>query len=98
MAALLKELIGKNTVVIFAWESCPYCQRAKALLTGLSKDVAYLNLQTMPNGDAIHQAIIAQTNHETVPAIYIRQQFKGGFSDVDGLHRSGQLVPLLTGS
>lgn len=95
MSGRLAQLTGANAVVIFSWVRCPYCVKAKALLGPLSKDVAIYDIDKMPEGDAIHAEIIAATQHETVPAIWIKNQFVGGFSDVDALHREGKLVPML---
>jgi glutaredoxin 3 len=91
----LAQLTAANTVVIFSWVRCPYCVKAKELLGGLSKDVAIYDIDQMPEGEELHKEIIKQTNHETVPAIWIKNQFIGGFSDVDALHKQGKLTAML---
>lgn len=95
MSGKVAQLVAANSVVIFSWVRCPFCVKAKALLGGLSKDVAIYDIDKMPEGDALHQEIIQTTNHETVPAIYIKGQFIGGFSDVDALHKQGKLEAML---
>ena len=97
MSQLLQTLINESPVVVFAWVHCPYCTNAKKLLGTLTSEMKVHNVDSMENGKAIHNAIIESTHHETVPAIYIRQQFVGGFSDIDALHRAGKLVPMING-
>ena len=91
----LPQLIASNRVVIFSWVQCPYCVRAKQLFSTLTKDVTAYDIDRMPEGENIHQQIISQFNHETVPAIFVKGQFVGGFSDADAMHKAGKLVPLM---
>eukprot|EP00672_Neobodo_designis_P015538 CAMPEP_0174849642 /NCGR_PEP_ID=MMETSP1114-20130205/16682_1 /TAXON_ID=312471 /ORGANISM="Neobodo designis, Strain CCAP 1951/1" /LENGTH=98 /DNA_ID=CAMNT_0016084019 /DNA_START=44 /DNA_END=340 /DNA_ORIENTATION=- len=96
MSGRLAQMTGANAVVIFSWVRCPFCRKAKDLLNGLSKDVAVYELDQMADGNALHQEIISATNgHDTVPAIWVRNQFVGGFSDVDALHKQGKIAQML---
>ena len=95
MSGKLAQLVGANQVVIFSWVRCPFCVKAKQLLGGLSKDVATYDLDQLPEGNALHEEIVKATQHETVPAVWINQQFIGGFSEVDALHKQGKLVSML---
>jgi glutaredoxin 3 len=91
----LAPLVASNRVVIFSWVQCPFCVRAKQLFAGLTKDVSAYDIDRMPEGNAIQAEIIKQFNHDTVPAVFIKGQFIGGFSDCDALHKQGKLVPML---
>ena len=95
MSTKLQQLTEKDTVVIFSWVECPFCKKAKELLGGLSKEVAIYDLELMADGDELHKEIIAATKQETVPAIWIKNQFIGGFSEVDALHKQGKLSEML---
>ena len=97
MASRLPQLTGANAVVIFSWVRCPFCAKAKTLLNSLSKDVAVYELDQMAEGNALHQEIITATNgHDTVPAVWVRNEFVGGFSEVDALHKQGKLAKMLS--
>ena len=87
-----------NQAVIFSWAQCPYCDRAKRLLTGLTKDVAVYEVDCMSNGNKLHTAVIEATGHETVPVVFVGGQFVGGFAEVDALHKQGRLQKLLMSS
>ena len=92
------DLINSGRVVIFSWVSCPFCRRAKALLQPMVPPEQYkvYELDQMPYGDAIHDEIIKQFDHDTVPAVFINGKFIGGFSETDALNKSGELQKLLT--
>ena len=93
----LATLLRSANVVVFSSPWCPYCMRAKALLTPMTENIKIYELSQLENGDAIHDEIIKSTGHETVPAVYIGGKLVGGFSDVDALNRAGKLEALLKG-
>ena len=88
-------MIASNKVVIFSWVQCPYCVKAKQLFASLSKEVTAYEIDKMPEGGAIKTEIEKKFKHDTVPAVFIKGQFIGGFSDCDALHKQGKLVPML---
>jgi glutaredoxin 3 len=92
----LAALSVSKRVVIFSWVQCPYCVRAKELFAGLTKDVVAYDIDKMPEGGAIKAEIEKQFNHDTVPAVFIKGKFVGGFSDCNALHQQGKLVPMLS--
>jgi glutaredoxin 3 len=95
MSTKLTQAIGANSAVVFSWVRCPYCVKAKALLAQVSKDVKSYEVDSLADGKELHNAVIAATGHETVPAVYIKGKFIGGFSELDALHKQGKLVNML---
>jgi glutaredoxin 3 len=93
--SLAGPLIAANKVVVFAWVKCPYCVKVKALLDSVTKDVTYVYVDTVENGEAIREEIIKATGHETVPAVFINGKLIGGFSDTNALNEQGKLLELL---
>jgi glutaredoxin 3 len=91
----VRQIVAKNAVVMFSTRTCPYCVRAKKLLTTLTKDMAVYDIDSIADGDALHSAVIEMTGHETVPAIWVKGQFVGGCTDVEGLHKQGRLTTML---
>jgi len=88
-------MIAANKVVIFSWVRCPFCVKAKQLFVGLTKEVAVFDIDQMPNGDELQGEIIKAYDHDTVPAVFIKGKFIGGYSDCAALHSQGQLVKML---
>lgn len=75
-------------VKIYTTSYCPYCVRAKDLLSSL--DVAYEEIDVTEN-DELRQEIIKKHNWMTVPAIFIGEELIGGYDDLNALHATGDL-------
>lgn len=79
-------------VRLYTWSRCPYCVRAKALLT--RKGVSFEEVVLDGKDDEL-QALRARTHFRTVPQIFIEDQMIGGFDDMAELDRRGELDKLL---
>ncbi|PIQ85580.1 MAG: glutaredoxin 3 [Candidatus Omnitrophica bacterium CG11_big_fil_rev_8_21_14_0_20_45_26] len=75
-------------VTIYTKDYCPYCQAAKRLLE--DKQVAFEEINASKDPSAL-TAVIKKTNHQTVPQIFIGDDFVGGFQELQALDESGQL-------
>ena len=81
------------TVYVSGW--CPYCQRAKDLLT--QKNVVFSEINV--DDDATwRKEMIARSNKRTVPQIFIGDKHVGGCDDLFELDRSGELDRLIQGA
>nr|WP_111895098.1 glutaredoxin 3 [Acinetobacter sp. MB5] len=80
-------------VVIYSTTVCPYCVRAKQLLT--RKGVAFKEINLSNEAPEVRIELMQRTNHRTVPQIFINDQFIGGFDQLYALEREGKLDPLL---
>ncbi len=82
-------------VVIYTTRSCPYCTRAKQLLT--SKGAAFEEIDV--TGDWVaRDALVAKAGGRmTVPQIWIGATHVGGSDELAALDRAGKLDPLLAG-
>lgn len=58
-------------------------------------DVVVLELDRIPNGPEIQQALLEITGQRTVPNIFINKKHIGGNSDLQALYSSGKLEELL---
>ncbi len=85
--------MAAQEVVIYTTMYCPYCQRAKALLTG--KDVAFREIAV--DGDrAGREAMTKRAGGRTsVPQIFFGDRHIGGCDDLVALDRQGKLDVLL---
>ena len=78
---------------IYTTSYCPYCIRAKALLT--DKNVSFNEIPVDGNAE-LRTAMTERANGGyTVPQIFINQQHIGGCDDLFALEAKGQLDSML---
>lgn len=82
-----------TTVEIYTKTTCPYCWRAKQLLT--SKGIAYKELVVDFGGPEKETMIERANGRRTVPQIFIGERHIGGCDDLLALERNGKLDALL---
>jgi glutaredoxin 3 len=80
-------------VEIYTKFGCPYCARAKALLSG--KGIDYEELDIGMNASRRQEMLGRANGRHTVPQIFIDGRHVGGSDDLAELDRNGQLDPLL---
>ena len=80
-------------VQIYTTQWCPYCHAAKSLLA--DKGVAYEEVNA-EDPEVRMQMVERANGRRTVPQIFIGETHVGGYDDMAGLDRRGQLDPLLT--
>ena len=79
-------------VVIYSKDYCPYCEAAKRLFN--SKNINFKEVNVSKNQEAL-QEVKRQTNHQTVPQIFVGGKFLGGYQEVRALDDEGKLDKLL---
>lgn len=79
-------------VKVYSTNYCPYCTRAKQLLK--SKNIAFQEID-LTNDTELREKISNQTGHQTVPMIFIGDQFIGGFDNLNSLSQKGELDAML---
>lgn len=73
---------------------CPYCIRAKQLLSARGVDsIEEIRIDLEPER---REEMMQNTGRRTVPQIYIGDTHVGGCDDLVALDAAGGLVPLLT--
>ena len=81
------------TLYVTGW--CPYCDRAKGLLTG--KKLVYQEINV--DDDAkFREEMVERSGRRTVPQIFIGDTHVGGCDDLFALEGSGELDRLNRGS
>jgi glutaredoxin len=81
---------------IFGKKSCPWTGRAITLLERHKVDYDYVDLEE-PEHEAKLTVLAVETKQHTVPFVYLRGQFVGGFNALSEVERLGQLeVALMT--
>ncbi|RYZ03409.1 MAG: glutaredoxin [Myxococcales bacterium] len=75
---------------VFGRSSCPWSGRAVALLESARIEHSYFELDSY-GGDAVLQDLKLETKQDTVPFVFVRGRFIGGYNALDEVHRLGQL-------
>lgn len=88
----LKSTIAENKIVMFSKTSCFYCTRAKQLLDDLKLDYKTIELdinKNCPNENChkLSTVLVMQTRMRTLPQIFIRGKYIGGFEDLEALSK-----------
>jgi len=80
-------------VTIYTTMMCPYCHRAKSLLS--KKGVAFNEIDVGMDADKRAEMEKRANGGYTVPQIFINGTHVGGCDDLHALDRAGKLDPLL---
>ena len=79
-------------VEIYTTGWCPYCARARQLLTSKGVEFEEIDVDAHPQA---REQMIARSGRRTVPQIFINQTHVGGCDDLIALDEAGGLEPLL---
>lgn len=79
-------------VIIYTRDGCPYCTRAKSLLSTKGADFQELNISDNPG---YRQEMMDRSGRSTFPQVFVNGQHLGGCDDIFALDRDGKLDPLL---
>jgi glutaredoxin 3 len=85
-----------QTVTMYTTAVCPYCIRAKQILT--ARGVSHIEEIRIDNDDAERLKMMEITGRRTVPQIFIGSTHVGGCDDLMALDGKGELLPLLAAS
>jgi glutaredoxin 3 len=80
-------------VKLYTTPICPYCVRAKNLLT--KKGVAYQEIDVLSDDKARQEMLSKSNGMRTVPQIFVGDTHVGGFDELYALDKAGKLDPLL---
>ncbi len=80
-------------VEIYTWSSCPFCIRAKGLLT--KKGVQFTEYGIDGDDAARSKMALRGDGRRSVPQIFINDQHIGGCDDIYALESTGKLDDLL---
>ncbi|MBQ0930457.1 glutaredoxin 3 [Ideonella sp. 4Y16] len=85
-----------NKVKMYTTQVCPYCVRAKALLS--QRGVAEIEEIRVDLDPVQRDQMMSLTGRRTVPQIFIGETHVGGCDDLVALDQRGGLMPLLQGA
>jgi glutaredoxin 3 len=87
--------VSQPQVTVYVSDWCPYCSRAKDLLTRKSVVFNEINVDDEPK---FREEMMARSNRRTVPQIFIGDRHVGGCDDLFALEESGELDRLIQGA
>ena len=82
-----------SKIDIYSSMFCPFCHRAKALLTAKGAEFNEIDVELDPN--ARMEMMRRANGGRTVPQIFIDDQHIGGSDDLAALERTGELDAIL---
>ena len=87
--------MNRPEVVMYATGWCPYCDRARELLT--KRGLAFKEID-VDEDVRLREEMIARSGRGTVPQIFIGAKHIGGCDELVALEGSGELDPLIEGA
>jgi glutaredoxin 3 len=89
-------LIKLHKVVVFSKTYCPYCVKAKNVLSNYKiNDLVVIELENRDDADDIQDYLMKITGARTVPRVFINGKCIGGGDDTARLERENTLKGLL---
>jgi glutaredoxin 3 len=79
-------------VVMYATNWCPYCERARRLLTAKGASIHEIDVESSAEKRA---EMLTRSGRRSVPQIFIGEQHVGGSDDLAALEAAGKLDALL---
>jgi glutaredoxin 3 len=86
--------MSQPDVVLYLAGWCPYCQRARGLLT--KKGILFREID-VDDDPKLREEMKARSGRRTVPQIFIGEKHVGGCDDLFALDESGGLDRLIQG-
>ena len=80
------------SVLIYLTQWCPFCHRAKALLTKKKANFTEIDVDDRPD---LRSWLVSASGQRTVPQVFINGQPVGGYTDLEKTDRQGKLDILL---
>jgi len=95
-AQSIEQLVNTHEVMIFSKSYCPWCKRTKQLFEEMGIEFHALELDQIGEiGKQIQTQLAEVTGQRTVPNVWIKGKFIGGFDVTQRLKDEGQLLKLL---
>lgn len=76
-------------ITVYTKDYCPYCVKAKALLSSLGAPFTEVDVTNDPD---MFMKIYEKSHMRTVPQIFVDDECLGGYDVIALLHEKGELV------
>jgi glutaredoxin 3 len=81
-------------LTIYTKDYCPYCVKAKSLLTSIGATYEEVDITHSPD---IIMELMKKSGMRTVPQIFLWDECLGGYDSIAALHEKGELVKRVGG-
>lgn len=88
-------MVSEKPVVVFSKTSCCMSHTIKTLLSDFGVNPNVHELDEMPRGKEIEQALVRLGCNPAVPAVFIGGELVGGANEVMTMHLNRTLIPML---
>ena len=79
-------------VIVYSMNNCPYCTKAKALLTQRGIPYKEINLDERPDNE--WEELVQKTKLKTLPQIFAGEKLIGGYTQLAEVDAADQLKSL----
>ena len=87
--------MSRPDVVVYLAGWCPYCQRARGLLS--KKGISFREID-VDDAPQLREEMITRSGRRTVPQVFIGETHVGGCDDLFALDGRGELDRLIQGN
>uniref|UniRef100_A0A7N0ZRA9 Glutaredoxin domain-containing protein n=1 Tax=Kalanchoe fedtschenkoi TaxID=63787 RepID=A0A7N0ZRA9_KALFE len=91
----VNKMVAEKPVVIFSKTTCCMSHTVKTLLCDFGVNPAVYELDEIPTGRDIEQALARLGCNPAVPAVFIGGELVGGANEIMSLHLNRSLKPML---
>ncbi|GJQ86592.1 hypothetical protein Trydic_g7826 [Trypoxylus dichotomus] len=95
MAENIKNLVKKDTIVMFTKSRSPHCKKAKDLFDSMNKSYVSIDLDLRKDGKEMQYELEKITGARTIPRIFIKGECVGGSADLQNLYDEGKLKDMI---
>lgn len=92
-----ENMTKKNAIVIISATYCTFCTKLKMLFIELKHRFVSLEIDIIPNGRELFNHVVSITAVHTVPQVFVRGKFIGGYDQVVDLFKRGELADVIDG-
>jgi glutaredoxin 3 len=85
----------KNKVVLISATYCTFCVKLKMLLIEMGERFVSLEIDIIPNGRALFAEVSNRTQVHTVPQVFVKGKYLGGYDEIMDKAQSGELKRIL---
>ncbi|KVH89882.1 monothiol glutaredoxin-S2-like [Cynara cardunculus var. scolymus] len=92
---MITRMVSERPVVIFSRSTCSMSHTVKSLLLEFGVNSSIYELDEIPKGREIEQALLRLGRNPIIPAVFIGGEFVGGATEIISLHLQRSLQPML---
>ncbi|KAG8370020.1 hypothetical protein BUALT_Bualt14G0074100 [Buddleja alternifolia] len=92
---MVSKMVSEKPLVIFSETSCCISYTIKSLFNDFGINPTVYELDQIPRGRDIEQALSRLGCNPSIPAVFIGGEFVGGANEVMSLHLKRSLKPML---